>query len=155
MGKAEFLKSINLGTCYYPEHWPRERWETDAENMADMGLAVVRLAELAWSSMETRDGEFDFDWLEEFIAIAGKKGVKTLLGTPQEAVPIWLQKSHPEIVRVDETGLPHGGRGLHCHNSPAFRFYAARITAEMARRFAKNPNVIGWQIDNELHGVEC
>jgi beta-galactosidase len=155
VGKAEFLENINIGTCYYPEHWPRERWETDAENMADMGLAVVRLAELAWSFMERRDGEFDFDWLEEFIAIAGKKGVKTLLGTPQEAAPMWLQKSHPEIVRVDETGLTHGGRGLHCHNNQVFRFYAARITREMARRFGNNPHVIGWQIDNELHGVEC
>ena len=27
-----------IGTCYYPEHWPREIWEQDAERMAELGL---------------------------------------------------------------------------------------------------------------------
>ena len=27
-----------LGTCYYPEHWPRATWEEDARRMAEAGL---------------------------------------------------------------------------------------------------------------------
>ena len=59
----DILNKIITGTCYYPEHWPRERWQEDIDNMVDMGLSVVRIAELAWSSMEPRDGEFTFDWV--------------------------------------------------------------------------------------------
>ena len=34
--------SIHFGVDYYPEHWPRERWETDAQLMKEMGIQVVR-----------------------------------------------------------------------------------------------------------------
>ena len=151
----EILKTINIGTCYYPEHWPRERWQTDIDNMADMGMSVVRIAELAWSSMEKRDGVFTFEWVEDFISMAGKKGLKIILGTPSEATPVWLRAAYPEIVRVDEAGLRHGSRGGHCHTSPVFRFYIARMVKEMVNRFGNNPHVAGWQIDNELRGSEC
>ena len=104
----EILKTVNVGVCYYPEHWPRERWQIDIDNMLDMGMSVVRIAELAWSNMERRDGEFDFDWLEDFVNLAGKKGLKTILGTPSEATPVWLRAAHPEIVRVNDAGVQHG-----------------------------------------------
>jgi beta-galactosidase len=151
----DFLQKINVGTCYYPEHWPRERWQMDIDNMVDMGLSVVRVAELAWSTMEPRDGEFNFGWLEDFISMAGKKNLKIILGTPSEATPVWLRAAHPEIVRIDEAGLQHGGRGMHCHTSHAFRFYIARMVREMVQRFGNNPNVAGWQTDNEFRGVNC
>lgn len=151
----EMLQRITVGVCYYPEHWSSQRWEQDIDNMLDMGLSVVRVAELAWSEMEKRDGEFTFDWVEDFVELAGKKGIKTILGTPQEEMPVWLRNSHPEIIRMDENGHLVGWRGMSCKNNKTFRYYAARITREMAKRFGKNPNVAGWQIDNELHGVEC
>jgi beta-galactosidase len=151
----DFLQKINVGTCYYPEHWPGERWQMDIDNMVDMGISVVRVAELAWSAMEPHDGEFNFAWLEDFISMASKKNLKIILGTPSEATPVWLRAAHPEIVRLGEAGLQHGGRGMHCHTSHAFRFYIARMVNEMVNRFGDNPHVIGWQIDNEFRGVEC
>ncbi len=30
---------LELGVCYYPEQWPREKWEEDARRMAELGLA--------------------------------------------------------------------------------------------------------------------
>jgi len=151
----EILQKVVTGVSYYPEHWPRQRWEEDINNMADMGLSVVRIGELAWADMERRDGEFTFDWIEEFVNLAGKKGIKTILGTPSEETPVWLRNSHPEMIKVDETGKHTGARGHNCKNNRTFRYYTARITREMVKRFAKNPNVAGWQIDNELHGFEC
>ncbi|MCL2477857.1 MAG: beta-galactosidase [Treponema sp.] len=151
----DILNTINIGTCYYPEHWPKERWQEDIDNMADMGLSVVRIGELAWSEMEKRDNEFSLDWLKEFVKLAGKKGIKTILGTPQEEMPVWLRNSRPDIIRVDENGDHVGGRGFCCKNNMTFRFYAARITSKMAEEFGNNPDVAGWQIDNELHGIEC
>ena len=37
----EILKEIHFGVDYYPEHWPKERWETDARLMKDMGIQIV------------------------------------------------------------------------------------------------------------------
>ncbi len=34
--------SMKLGVCYYPEHWPEERWEVDARMMRDAGIKVHR-----------------------------------------------------------------------------------------------------------------
>ena len=47
-----------LGVCYYPEHWPRDRWPGYARRMRELGLAYVRIAEFAWSRMEPRPGEW-------------------------------------------------------------------------------------------------
>ena len=56
-----------FGVDYYPEHWPEERWPEDARLMAEAGLNVVRLAEFAWSRMESQEGVYDFDWLDRAI----------------------------------------------------------------------------------------
>lgn len=61
---------IVIGTAYYPEHWPESRWQTDIDMMAAAGIQAVRLAELAWSTMEPSDGVFDFwtvswNWVQQ------------------------------------------------------------------------------------------
>ena len=32
-----------LATAYYPEHWPKQRWKTDAELMQQAGMSWRRL----------------------------------------------------------------------------------------------------------------
>lgn len=76
---------IHFGVDYYPEHWPRERWETDAKLMKEMGVQVVRMAEFSWFKMEPAPGEFHFEWLEEAVALLDSYGIKTILGTPTAA----------------------------------------------------------------------
>ena len=51
---------MHIGVDYYPEHWPHERWETDAIMMHEAGFNTVRMAEFAWSEMEPNEGEFNF-----------------------------------------------------------------------------------------------
>ncbi|MEL7414345.1 MAG: beta-galactosidase, partial [Pseudomonadota bacterium] len=41
-----------LGVCYYPEHWPEDRWPLDAAQMVAAGLSWVRIGEFAWSRLE-------------------------------------------------------------------------------------------------------
>ena len=85
------------GTDYYPEHWPRDRWETDAKLMEEMGIDVVRMAEFSWAKMEPREGEFHFEWLKEAVALLAKHGIKSILGTPTAAPPAWIIEKNPEI----------------------------------------------------------
>ncbi len=46
--------SIDLGVCYYPEHWERRFWAEDLDRMLAVGLRTVRIAEFAWSFIEPR-----------------------------------------------------------------------------------------------------
>ena len=157
---AKSWSGLHFGTDYYPEHWPRERWETDARLMQEMGIQVVRMGEFSWHKMEPEEGKYDFDWLEEAIALLGKYGIKSILGTPSAAPPAWMINKHPEILPVDKQGRVHGFGGRHhdCQSNPTYRKYIAGMVTAMAKRFAQNPDVIGWQTDNEFgnaHGDFC
>ena len=37
--------SIDLGVCYYPEHWDPSLWAEDLDRMLAVGLKTVRIAE--------------------------------------------------------------------------------------------------------------
>ncbi|WP_099204099.1 beta-galactosidase [Scatolibacter rhodanostii] len=143
---------IFFGADYYPEHWPEERWETDAELMEEMGLNVVRMAEFSWTKMEPRLGEFHFEWLDKAIELLGKHGVKTVLGTPTATPPAWIIEKNPEIFPVDSHSIRRGFGGRHhdCQSNETYRMHIKRFVTAMAEHFKDNANVIGWQIDNEF-----
>ena len=143
--------AILLGTDWYPEQWPEARWEEDLRLMEAAHIKVVRLAEFAWSSMEPSEGRYDFDWLERAIALAAKHHIDSVVGTPTGGPPAWLTQKHPETLRIDENGrrAVHGNRAHGSVNSPVYREYCRKVAEAMAIRFGHNPNVVGWQIDNE------
>ncbi len=145
---------IAFGSAWYPEHWPESRWPRDLELMRQAHMNVVRMAEFAWSRLEPRDGEFDLDWLERAVALAAEAGLVSVLCTPSAAPPAWLTRKHPEILRVVRAATGevqlHGHRRQYDPASAVYRRYVARITEVMARRFDKDPRIIGWQIDNEF-----
>lgn len=147
------LKTFLFGAPYYPEHWDADTRKNDPERMAAAGFNVVRMAEFAWDLMEPREGEYDFSVFDEAIERLGEKGIKTILCTPTATPPRWLTAKHPDIVRVDENGVAqsHGSRQHCCHASETLRRCSRKITKAMASHFRNNPNVIGWQTDNEFN----
>ena len=58
---------MNLGVCYYPEHWNKETWQPDAKRMKELGLTWVRIGEFAWSRIEPEEGQLELGWLERSI----------------------------------------------------------------------------------------
>ena len=144
--------SIHFGVDYYPEHWPRERWETDAQLMKEMGVQVVRMAEFSWFKMEPQEGVFQFAWLEEAVNLLDQYGIKTILGTPTAAPPAWIIEKNPEIQPIDREGRRRffGGRHHCCQSNKIYREHIKRFVTAMSEKFADNSGVIGWQIDNEL-----
>lgn len=146
---------ILLGTAWYPEQWPEERWEQDLQLMQDAGIRMVRVGEFAWSTMEPADGQFQFDWLGRAIALAAKHGIVTVLGTPTAAPPAWMTQRYPDTLKTNMDGrkATHGGRAQYSFTSRRYRELCHRIAAAMATRFGHDPNVIGWQIDNEYGEV--
>ena len=148
-------QKLHFGASYYPEHWPEERWPEDIRLMQEAGLTVVRMAEFAWSSMEPSAGKFNFFWLEQAIEKLAAAGIVSVLGTPTAAPPAWLVEKHPDLLAVDENGgrVQFGNRCHYCVNSPEFHTATLRIVRAMGKNFGHNPNVIGWQIDNEYNRV--
>lgn len=87
---------MKFGVDYYPEHWPQERWKTDARLMAQAHINVVRIGEFAWSKIEPDEGCYDFIWLDQIIEIMAKENIQVVLGTPSAAAPKWLMDKNPE-----------------------------------------------------------
>ncbi|AGB38905.1 beta-galactosidase [Natronococcus occultus] len=151
---------MTIGVCYFPEHWPRERWETDIEAMADAGFEYVRMAEFSWAVLEPERGQFDFEWLDEAVELIGEHGMQAVLCTPTATPPKWLVDERPGILQEDSDGTvrEHGSRRHYCFNSTAYREETERIVSRVADRYADDPHVAGWQTDNEFgcHGtVRC
>ena len=143
--------ALMVGTDWYPEQWPESRWEEDLKLMEAAHIRAVRLTEFAWSSMEPSEGKFEFGWLDRAIEMAAKHHMVVILGTPTGGPPAWLTSKYPETLRVDQDGrrAQHGARAHGSASSPKYRELCRRIAAEMGRHFGNNPNVVGWQIDNE------
>jgi beta-galactosidase len=146
---------LHLGSAYYPEHWPESRWPEDIYLMKEASLTVARLGEFAWSTMEPAEGNIHLDWLERAVSLLAENGIATVLGTPTAAPPAWLTSTYPDVFAINERGLPvqHGNRCHYCPTSPNMIAASKRIVAAMAERFGPNPNVIGWQTDNEFSRV--
>lgn len=144
--------NFKFGVDYYPEHWPEKQWKKDAIQMQEMGIELVRMGEFSWHKFEPVSGEFCFSWLDEAITILGEHGIKTVLGTPTAAPPAWLISANPQILPVDENGIQKGFGGRHhdCQSNSVYRKYIRRIVSAIAIHYKDNPDVVGWQIDNEL-----
>ena len=140
-----------LGVCYYPEHWPEERWSDDATKMADLGIRFVRVGEFAWSRIEPSRDRFDWAWLDRALEVLNMAGLQVVLGTPTATPPKWLIDRRPDILAWDESGRPRrfGSRRHYCFTSPSWRQETARICLIIAKRYGDHPAVVGWQLDNE------
>jgi beta-galactosidase len=146
---------LHIGSSYYPEHWHESYWAKDIQLMKEAEFTVARMGEFAWSTMETSAGIFDFVWLDHAIEQLAASGIVSVLGTPTAAPPAWLVQQYPDMLAVDESGrrVQFGNRCHYCVNSPEFQAASRRIVSAMAERFGKNPNVVGWQLDNEYNRV--
>ncbi|MFW5857831.1 MAG: beta-galactosidase [Planctomycetota bacterium] len=144
-----------VGVDYYPEHWDRDRWATDAKLMQEAGFNVVRLAEFAWVFMEPEEGRFVFDWLDDALALLAEHKIDAILCTPTATMPAWVKRTYPEVMKETTSGdrVTWGVRKNNCFTSGTYRLLSERITRAMAEHYTATPNVIGWQTDNEFGGT--
>ena len=140
-----------LGSCYYPEHWPEERWQKDAEEMVAAGLSWVRIGEFAWSRLEPEQGIQNFDWLDRAISILGNVGLNIVMSTPTAAPPRWVVDKWPDMLLVDEEGRSRqfGSRRHYCFSHEGYLEESLRISKAVADRYGNNPFIKAWQLDNE------
>ncbi len=145
------MTDVLYGAAYYNEYTPNERLDKDVALMKAAGLTVVRMGESTWSLWEPEDGKFEYAWMDRVVDAMGKAGIKIIMGTPTYSIPTWMYKEHPEVLARPLHGgeTSYGMRQNMDTDSPAYRFYAQRLIRHMVEHYKDNPNVIGWQIDNE------
>lgn len=143
---------MRIGADYYPEHWEKERWKTDAEMMVKANIKVIRIGEFAWSLYEPEEGKYEFDWMDEALDFFGKYGIKVVMCTPSATPPKWMIDKYPDILQNDIHGNPKlfGTRKHYCFNSETYREKNKKINTLIAKRYAKHPAIEAWQVDNEL-----
>ena len=152
---AQTPHTILYGAAYYNEYMPADlqpgRLEKDVALMQSAGITVVRMGESTWSLWEPADGHFDYAWMDRVVAAMSKAGIKVIMGTPTYSIPTWMAKAHPEILARPLGGAPYtyGMRQNMDFDNPIFRQYAARLITNLVAHYKDNPDVIGWQIDNE------
>ncbi|HJA67957.1 MAG TPA: beta-galactosidase [Candidatus Mediterraneibacter cottocaccae] len=146
------------GCDYNPEQWldRPDILEKDIEMMKEAGINEVTMGVFSWSVLEPEEGKYHLDWLEERMNRLYESGISTILATPSGARPAWLDRTYPEVLRVDEYGRRrhHGVRHNHCISSPAYREKVRQIDTMLAERLGKHPGLLMWHISNELGG-EC
>ena len=147
------MNRILLGANYYPEDWDASLIDFDIEKMKECGFNIVRIAEFSWKKMEPSEGDYSFDWLHRVVDKMKEAGIGVIMGTPTATPPSWLLKKYPDMVTVSSSGVKtsHGGRRHCCSSNPDYQRESARIVERLAREFAFDKGVIGWQIDNEIY----
>jgi len=145
--------SILFGAAYYPETWDESERPHDIKMMKEAGMNVMRIAEFAWHKMEPEYGKYDFKWLHDVIDDLAANAIKTILATPTSTPPRWFLKKYPDAAKIFKSSgrAIHGGRRHICSSNPDYIRESARIVEAMAREFGSDPNVIGWQLDNEIY----
>jgi beta-galactosidase len=148
---------IYVGVDYYPEHWPQERWETDLRMMREAGFNIVRVAEFSWILFEPEEGRYEFDWLDRWLALTDKYGIKVIVGTPTAIMPAWLARKYPEALEMKSTGqrTVWGGRRHNCYSDKDFRRLSEGVVHALAEHYANHPSIVGWQVDNEFGNADC
>lgn len=143
---------MRIGVDYYPEHWDKGRWKTDAEMMLEARIKVIRIGEFAWSLYEPEEGKYDFAWMDEVLDFFGGYGIKTVLCTPSATPPKWMTDKYPDILQEDIHGNAKifGTRRHYCYNSDLYRQKTRKLVEKITERYANHYAVEGWQIDNEL-----
>lgn len=146
------------GGDYNPEQWldRPDVLQQDLELMKEAKINTVTLGTFSWASLEPKENEYHFEWMDKVFDEMHKMGGHVILATPSGGRPQWMSQKYPEVNRVDEYGRRHmaGFRHNHCFSSPVYRAETQKMNTLLAKRYGNHPALLMWHISNEYSG-EC
>ncbi|MDR1219474.1 MAG: beta-galactosidase [Treponema sp.] len=147
------------GADYNYEQWldRPDILDLDLAYMKEAGINVLSVGVFSWSLLESAEGVYHFDWLDECFERLHGNGQRIILATPSGSKPAWLSEKYPEVCRMNADGQRqrHGGRHNHCRTSAKYREACARINTKLAERYGTHPALILWHVSNEYNGMPC
>ena len=155
-GSRRLPDRLIFGCAYYDEYMPYERVDKDMSMMKSAGITTIRIAESTWSTLEPQPGVFDFSHVDRVLDAAERFGIQVIVGTPTYAVPSWLVAMHPDVLADTPKGHNrYGARQIMDIVNPSYRCYGERVIRRLISHVADNPQVIGYQVDNETKYYDC
>ncbi|WP_028551236.1 beta-galactosidase [Paenibacillus sp. UNC451MF] len=148
------LPKIFYGGDYNPDQWPREIWDEDMRLFKLAGIDVATVAVFSWALLQPDEVTYDFTWLDEILDKMAQNGVYACLATSTAAVPAWMAKRYPDVLRVTSDGKQRkfGGRHNFCPSSPSYRRFSRLMARKMAERYGNHPALAVWHVNNEYGG---
>lgn len=141
---------LYFGAAYYSEYLPYDRVEKDMEMMEKAGMNVIRIAESTWSTLEPKEGVYDFTHIDKMLDAAARHHISVIVGTPTYAVPTWLVKKYPDILAITQNGRERYGHRQNMDiTNPDYLSHAERVIRVLMEHVKDVPHVIGYQLDNE------
>lgn len=140
-----------FGGDYNPEQWDRDVWLQDIDLMLEAHVNLVTVGVFSWSAIELKEGEFDFEWLDDVLGLLHSAGIGVDLATGTASIPNWAVASYPDILPEDASGhrIGPGSRQHYSPSSPHYRRLAGHFVARLAERYARHPAVAMWHVNNE------
>jgi beta-galactosidase len=147
------------GGDYNPDQWLRTPsiWDEDIRLMKLSGCNAMSVGIFSWSSLEPKEGQFQFDWLDTIMDKLAENEIYVVLATPSGSKPAWMSLAYPEVCRVRADGIreAHAYRHNHCRSSPLYREKCVTINSKLAERYKDHKALIVWHVSNEYNGGEC
>lgn len=144
------------GGDWNPEQWDEQTWRRDIEMLKDAHINEATINVFSWASLQPDEETYDFTTLDRIVKLLVDNGMSIVLATSTGALPAWLVRTHPEVIKTDIDGRRHvfGGRHNACPNSPVFRRLARALASKLAERYAGTPGLAAWHVSNE-YGEMC
>ncbi len=159
------IKKINTvtshlihGADYNPDQWldMPDILNEDVRLMKLAGMNEVSIGIFAWKALEPEEGVYTFEWLDELFDRLEANGIDAFLATPSGARPAWMDRNHPECLRVEFNRVKnlHGFRHNHCFTAPYYRKKVHEMNTMLAERYKGRKPLKMWHLSNE-YGGEC
>lgn len=146
------MNKFMYGGSFYPSK------QVDHDKIFDWlekcNINFVRTGEIfgSWDIVESREGVFDFGFLDKFFDQCAERGISILLGTGTASPPLWLHQKYPNINIQDAKGRQYPTRASYswaCHHNQQFLDAAKMFVEKLVQRYQNHPALFAYQIHNE------
>ncbi len=140
-----------FGGDWNPEQWPEDTWEHDIRLLEDAHINEATINVFSWALLQPDEQTYDFSMLDRIVDLLVRHGFAIVLATGTAAIPAWMARDYPQVMRtgVDGTHQAFGGRHNFCPTSPDFRRFARALASRVAERYAGTPGLEAWHVNNE------
>ena len=148
------FSSFLFGGDWNPEQWPEDTWEEDIEKLEDAHINEATINVFSWALLQPSEERYDFSMLDKIVALLVKHRFNIVMATGTAALPAWMVRTHPEVIRTDQEGRHRvsGGRHNFCPTSEYFRQASGALAGHLAERYADTPGLVAWHVGNEYGG---
>lgn len=140
-----------FGGDWNPEQWPEDTWEHDIRLLEDAHINEATINVFSWALLQPDEQTYDFSMLDRIVDLLVRHGFAIVLATGTAAIPAWMARDYPQVMRtgIDGTHQVFGGRHNFCPTSPDFRRFARALASRVAERYAGTPGLEAWHVNNE------